>query len=91
MRIIKHGDKLLYREQIVSCPNCSCEFGFSLMDVESYISYNNDTWVSGLFVKCPECHKAYLIQQEPKEPAADEVNNSTDQDHTYDEDDNEEL
>ena len=88
MRVIEHGDRLLYREQEHICTQCNCRFTYTLTDVENYINYNQEdkSFISKIFVKCPECHLAFFL-----EPAATEPESSTNQEHTYDENGNEEL
>lgn len=64
MRVIKHGDRLLYREQDHTCAQCGCVFKYTLTDVENYIDYQQEEkdFISKIYVKCPECHLAFFIE-----------------------------
>ena len=65
MRVVKHGNQLLYREQEHICEQCGCQFSFTLRDVENYINYDQETdsFISKIYVKCPVCHLAYFIER----------------------------
>lgn len=79
MRVIKHGDRLLYREQEHECTQCGCKFKYTLADVENYIDYQQEDkeFISKIYVKCPECHLAFFIEPaaatpEDPQPSTDE-------------------
>lgn len=65
MRVVKHGDMLLYREQEHTCEQCGCQFMYTLKDIENYIDYQQEekSFISKIYVKCPECHLAYFIER----------------------------
>lgn len=65
MRVIKHGNKFLYKEQPHTCAYCGCEFNFNVADVVSKTEYvlDLDRIASYLYVSCPECTKKYILDE----------------------------
>jgi len=73
MKVIKHGNRLYYRETEHVCEVCGCKYAFNLADISYKIDYNSeeDKFIPCNYIVCPECKGIYILNQETEseEPA----------------------
>ena len=77
MKVYKHGILDRYKEYLVTCGDCSCEFSYMINDLSAGVTYDSTEkkLIPYRFIRCPECYSLYLHPETTKESSYDEYGN----------------